>query len=162
MKASRSKPVLSISLILFLILAVLVVAAEKPKISSGAKKVASFKYKDLVWQVPEVGQDVKKVELANGMIVYLKEDHTLPLFNVQVLIKTGNIYEPLEKAGLAQLTGTVLRTGGTVSMTPEEINKKLEYMSGTVETFIGTESGRATMSVLSKDIDEGLKILADI
>src|SRR3990170_2189588 len=162
MKKINRKFVIVASLSLVLILAVLLWAAETQKTSPAAKKIATFKYQDLVWQVPEVGKEVKRVELENGMIVYLKEDHSLPLFNVQVLINTGSIYEPLEKAGLAQVTGTVLRTGGTKSLTPDEINEKLEYMAGTIESFISTESGRASLSLLSKDVDEGLKLLADI
>lgn len=162
MKKINKKFVVLASLSLVLLLAVLLWAAETQKTSPAAKKMATFKYKDLVWQVPQVGKDVKRVELKNGMIVYLKEDHTLPLFNVQVLVNTGSIYEPVEKAGLAQLTGTVLRTGGTKSMKPDEINQKLENMAGTVETFISTEAGRASLYLLSKDLDEGLKILADV
>jgi len=162
MKKINKKFVTVASLSLVLILAVLLWAAETQKTSPAAKKIATFKYKDLVWQVPQVGKEVKRVELKNGMIVYLKEDHTLPLFNVQVLINTGAVYEPAQKAGLAQLTGTVLRTGGTKSLKPDEINQKLEYMAGSVETSIGTEAGRASLSILSKDTDESLKLLADI
>ncbi len=162
MKGPNKKFLSIVSLALFLIFAVLVFATEVQKTSPAAKKIATFKYQDLIWQVPEVGKDVKRVELDNGMIVYLKEDHSLPLFNVQVLVNSGSIYEPAQKAGLAQLTGIVLRTGGTKSLTPDEINEKLEYMAGTIESFISTESGRVSLSLLSKDVDEGLKILADI
>ncbi len=161
MKINKKLAVL-ISLTVVLIMTVLLWAAETPKKSNAAKKISTFKYQDLVWQVPQVGKEVKRVELKNGIIVYLKEDHTLPLFNVQVLVNTGAVYEPAQKAGLAQLTGTVLRTGGTKSLKPDEINQKLEYMAGSVETSIGTESGRASLSILSKDIDEGLKLLADL
>src|SRR5574341_1554155 len=162
MKRVNKKLVALVSLAFLLSLAALIFAAEVQKSSTGSKKIATFKYQDLVWHVPEVGKEVKRVELENGMIVYLKEDHSLPLFNVQVLINTGSIYEPLSRTGLAQLTGTVLRTGGTKSLSPDEINEKLEYMAGNLETSIGTESGRASLSCLSKDTDEGLKILADI
>ncbi len=162
MKRVNNKLVALVSLAFLLSLTFLIFAAEVKKPSPAAKKIATFKYQDLVWQVPEVGKDVKRLELENGMIVYLKEDHSLPLFNLQVLVNTGSIYEPAQKAGLAQLTGIVLRTGGTKSLSPDEINEKLEYMAGNLETSIGTESGRAGLSCLSKDTDEGLKILADI
>jgi zinc protease len=38
----------------------------------------------------------------------------------------------------------------------------LEYIGGTLETSIGDESGTATLSVLSKDTDLGLRLLADV
>ena len=35
----------------------------------------------------------EKRMLSNGMTLYLIEDHELPLFNINGLIKTGNIYD---------------------------------------------------------------------
>ena len=102
------------------------------------------------------------VTLENGMVVYLLEDHELPLFSLSALIRTGSIYEPDDKLGLAELTGVVMRTGGTKFMSGDEINEKLEFIAGSVETSIGSEAGSASLSVLKKDMDLGLKILADV
>ena len=71
-------------------------------------------------------------------------------------------FEPKNKAGLASLTGTVMRTGGTSSLSGDEINEKLEFIAGSVETGIGREVGSASLSVLKKDIDLGLTIFADV
>lgn len=102
------------------------------------------------------------VTLSNGMVVYLLEDHELPLVNLYALIRTGAIYEPDNKVGLAELTGVVMRTGGTRSMSGDEINERLEFIAGEVETSIGWEEGRAGLSVLKKDVDLGLKIFAEV
>lgn len=104
----------------------------------------------------------EKTILENGMIIYTLEDHELPLFTINAVIKTGAIYEPEEKTGLAGFTGTLIRSGGTKNITWEELDEKLEFIAGSVETGIGSESGSAHLSVLTKDIDEGLKIFADI
>ena len=104
----------------------------------------------------------EKTILKNGMVIYTLEDHELPLFTINAVIKTGSIYEPAEKTGLASITGSVMRSGGTKSMTWEEIDEKLEFFAGSVETSIGSNSGSASLSVLKKDIDEGLKIFADV
>ncbi len=77
------------------------------------------------------------------MILYLLENHDLPIFNITARIKTGAIYEPAEKAGLASLTGYVMRSGGTLSMPADKLNEELEYMAASVETSIDRESGRA-------------------
>jgi len=84
------------------------------------------------------------------------------IFNITAHIKTGVIYEPAEKAGLASLTGYVMRSGGTLSMPADKLNEELEYMAASVETSIDRESGSASLSVLKKDIDKGLKIFADV
>lgn len=109
-------------------------------------------------EVPEVQQ----VTLANGMRLFLLEDHELPLVNVSVRIRTGSVYEPAEKIGLASITGEVMRTGGTASKTGDEIDEELEAIAAAVETSIGLNSGSASMSVLKGDLDKCLSILADV
>jgi len=109
-------------------------------------------------QIPEVQQ----VTLANGMQLFLLEDHELPLISVSARIRAGSIYEPPDKIGLAAITGTVMRTGGTVSRTGDEIDEQLELIAASVETGIGLNSASAFVSALEKDIDVGLDILADV
>ncbi len=132
-------------------------APEKPE-SEGAKIVAGFKFKPLNFVPPKVD----RIVLENGMILYLLENHDLPLFNITARIRTGEVYEPPEKAGLASLTGYVMRSGGTVSMPADKMNEDLEFMAASVETSIDRESGSAGLSTLKKDIDKGLKIFADV
>lgn len=129
----------------------------KPE-SEGAKIVSGFKFKPLNFDPPKVD----RVVLENGMILYLLEDHDLPLFNITARIRTGAVYEPLEKAGLASLTGYVMRNGGTLSMQADKMNEELEFMAASVETSIDRESGSVSLSTLKKDIDKGLKIFADV
>jgi len=129
----------------------------KPE-SEGARIVSGFKFKPLNFVPPKVD----RIVLGNGMILYLLEDHDLPIFNITARIKTGVIYEPAEKAGLASLTGYVMRSGGTLSMPADKLNEELEYMATSVETSIDRESGSASLSTLKKDIDKGLKIFADV
>ncbi|MHC4245085.1 MAG: M16 family metallopeptidase [Planctomycetota bacterium] len=109
-------------------------------------------------QIPAVQQ----VTLANGMQLFLLEDHELPLISVSARIRAGSIYEPPDKIGLAAITGSVMRTGGTLSRTGDEIDEQLELIAASVETGIGLNSGSASVSVLKKDIDVGLDILADV
>jgi predicted Zn-dependent peptidase len=109
-------------------------------------------------EVPEVEQ----ITLANGMRLFLLEDHELPLVNLSVRIRTGSVYEPAEKIGLASITGEVMRTGGTAGMTGDEMDEELEAIAASVETGIGLNSGSASMSVLKRDLDKGLSILADV
>jgi len=139
-----------------------VFAQEPPKSSPAARKIASFEYEELKWKVPEVGKEVKRKVLKNGMILYLMENHELPTFEMRAIIRTGNIYEPAEQIGLASLTGTVMRTGGTKSMTPDELNRRLEYIGARLSIWIGAESGGASLSSLSKDISEALEIFAGV
>jgi len=105
---------------------------------------------------------VERITLDNGMKLFLLEDHELPLITVSGWIRTGSIYEPADKIGLADITGTVMRTGGTAARTGDDIDEELERIAASVETGIGLSYGSASMSVLKEDLDTGLSILADV
>jgi zinc protease len=126
--------------------------------------VAQKHYKDLSYpklkalEIPGIEQ----VVLKNGMKLFLLEDHELPIINLSSLIRVGSVYEPADKIDLASITGTVMRSGGTSTRTGDEIDEQLESIAASVETGIGQSSGSASMSVLKKDLEAGLSILADI
>jgi len=100
--------------------------------------------------------------LPNGMILYLLEDPELPLVNISVLIRTGSIYDPSDKVGLAQLTATLLRSGGTAERSAQAINEELESMAAEVEFYMNRESGGASLSVRKQDFPRALAILAGL
>ena len=104
----------------------------------------------------------EKRVLSNGMTLYLLEDHELPLFNINGLIKTGDIYDPADKVGLVSICAGVMRTGGTVSREPDALNEELESMAASVEVGMSLEYGRVSLSALAEDIEKGLEIFADV
>ncbi len=103
-----------------------------------------------------------RVELDNGMILFLAEDHEFPLIGLSATIDVGSFYEPADKVGLASMTGTVMRTGGTASRSGDDIDALVEARGMSVETWIGAAEGGAYLSVLKEDTDLGLELLADI
>ena len=131
---------------------------------SSCSKKDTKHYKELKYpgqgdiEIPKV----ERVRLANGMKLFLLEDHELPLIEVAAQIRVGSIYEPADKIGLGAITGTVMRTGGTTSKTGDEIDEELEQIAASVETSIGVSSGSGSVSVLKEDIDRALAILADV
>lgn len=104
----------------------------------------------------------ERVVLSNGMVVYLLEDHELPLIRIEAMIRTGSLYEPPDKIGLAGLTGAVMRTGGTRRMEGDQIDEELEYLAAEVGSRIGLDAGLASLDVLAKDFDRGLNLFSEI
>jgi zinc protease len=121
-------------------------------------------YKDLKYpplrpvQIPKVDSTT----LANGMRLYLLEDHELPLVNGTALVRAGTLLDPADKVGLANLTLTAMRTGGTRTLTADQMNERLEDVAGTVETGAGSSSATVTFSSLKESAGEVLAIFKDV
>lgn len=113
--------------------------------------------------LPEIKlPDYQRYKLNNGMVVYLMEDHDLPLVSGTALIRTGSRWEAPEKVGLATLTGIVMRSGGTTKHTGDELNEILEQRAASVETGIDIAAGSASFSALSEDLERVFNILAEV
>jgi predicted Zn-dependent peptidase len=105
---------------------------------------------------------IERQTLANGLVVYLLEDHEFPLVDIQAQVQAGAIYEPKALRGLAQLTGQVLRSGGTETVPGDQLDERLESMGASIETEIRPTEGRVTASFLGQNASEGLALLADL
>jgi zinc protease len=104
----------------------------------------------------------ERYQLNNGMTIYLMEDHTLPLISGTAIIRTGNRLEPAEKLGLADLTGTVMRIGGTQQHSADQLNQILEDKAAIVETSIGESAGSASFETLTEDLDTVFNLFIEV
>lgn len=140
--------------ILLLFLSVLISAS-----AFAQKRFDKIKY-------PELNEfkkaDVEEFTLDNGISFFLVEDKELPLIRVNVLVKTGGLLEPENKAGLASLTGSVMREGGSENYPADELNELLENKSAYISTYISFGSGGASMNLLKEDFDELLPVFVDV
>lgn len=100
--------------------------------------------------------------LQNGLVVYLMEDHELPLVNGTAFVRTGNRLEPQQKVGLAGFTGAVMRTGGTKKHSADELNEILEQRAASVESSVGEASGSASFDALSEDLETVFGLFAEV
>ena len=136
--------------------------AERPAARNAAAAAPS--YKDLKFpalrpiQIPTV----ETYTLPNGMKVFLLEDHELPLVSGTARIRTGNLFDPPEKVGLAGIAGRVMRTGGTRDKTGDQLDEQLENIAASVESSIGETSGTVSFSALAENTDEVMAIFRDV
>jgi predicted Zn-dependent peptidase len=105
-------------------------------------------------------READRVVFENGMVVFLLEDHELPLITIGALLRTGSWLDPPDKVGLAALTGTVMRMGGAAGMSAEQIDEELREIAGHINIGIGRQSGSASLDVLKKDFSPALHIFA--
>lgn len=101
-----------------------------------------------------------KTVLANGITLYHLEDGELPLVSVSVLIGAGSAFDPPGKEGLAELTGGLLRTGGTSGMASAELDEELDFMAAEVSVEVEREATWIGASFLKEDFGRGLYLLS--
>ena len=147
------------------VLALAVAAAIIPSASSIAQPTIpahpnQISYPELNYQLPPASE-FREV-LSSGMVVYIAEDRVLPTFDMSVTIRTGSALDPAGKEGLASLVGEQLRDGGTRSLSPEELDERVDFLAASLSSRIGDTSGSARVGLLSKDLDEGLALLVEI
>jgi predicted Zn-dependent peptidase len=141
----------------------LIISILLPALSACAAEMALGDPRQMTFKTVEfTPPDADRVVLKNGMVVYLLEDHELPLVSMTATIRTGSWLDPAEKIGLASLTGSTMRTGGGGGLSAERVDEDLEQFAGSVGISIGRQSGSASLDVLSKDLKRGLQIFAGL
>ncbi len=121
-------------------------------------------YKDLKYPpLPQVHIPVPATfTLSNGMRIFLLEDHELPLIRGLALVRTGNLFDPPDKRGLADVTAEVLRTGGTQSKTGDQIDEQLEDKAASVESSMEETSASLTFSALKESAGDVLELFKEV
>jgi zinc protease len=104
----------------------------------------------------------KRIQLTNGMVIFLEEDHELPLVRGIAQIRGGSRDEPANKLGLLQIYGQSWRTGGTKTKTGDQLDDYLEARAAKVETFGGTDSVTVTWDCLKQNLDDVFKVYLEI
>ena len=118
-----------------------------------------LKFKPLVYEPPNPAE--YRVELKSGPVAYIVPDKELPLVNISVKVRVGKYLEPKGKEGLASFTGYLLSKGGTKSWSAEEYEEHTAFLAADVGSGISDYQGSVSINLLSKDLDEGLKILRE-
>ena len=107
-------------------------------------------------------QQPKRIELPNGMVLLLQEDHELPIIDGFARIRGGSREEPAEKIGMVDTFGDAWRTGGTKTKTGDELDDFLEARAAKVETGAMLDSTNISFSCLKADFDEVFAIFNDV
>jgi zinc protease len=107
-------------------------------------------------------QEPRRLELPNGLVIFLQEDHELPLIDGVIRVRGGSREEPAEKAGLSDIYGEVWRTGGTKSRTGDQLDDFLESRAARVDTGSSQDSTYITWSSLKEDFDQILPVILDV
>ena len=97
----------------------------------------------------------------NGMTVLFLEQHFLPTVEIHALVKVGSAQDPPDKAGLANLTASLLDEG-TQTRTSRQIAEQIDFVGGSLEAHAAEDFTTVSARVLKKDADLGFTLLADV
>jgi zinc protease len=107
-------------------------------------------------------QQPKRVELPNGLVIFLQEHRELPLVQGTAIIRGGSREEAASKIGLASIFGQSWRTGGTKTRTGDQLDEFLEMRGATVETSSDVDSSSVTFDTLKQDLDPVFNAWVDL
>ncbi len=105
---------------------------------------------------------VQQFTLSNGVRVLFIEDHELPVVEMSAAFKVGTLEDPANKAGLASMTATLLRTGGTKNFTADQLNEQLENLAADVEFGASTENSGGGIHCFKKDASKVLGLFSEM
>jgi zinc protease len=99
--------------------------------------------------------------LPNGMHVTLVPYGNIPKVTISVTLRAGNVNEPKELLGMADITGNLLKEG-TTSMSAKALAEATARMGSTLSVGVGADETTLDMDVLSESGPDGVKLIADV
>lgn len=144
-----------------------VLAACAVPVCMGADRAPAPVYKP--WQ--EVKQEAprefklpqpERVVLPNGAVIFLLEDHELPLIDFGLTIRAGSIYDPEAKSGLAALTAETMRSGGTAELPGDRLDETLDTLAVRLNMDAGLETINVSFACLKEDFARIAGIVAGL
>ncbi|MEW5725385.1 MAG: pitrilysin family protein, partial [Thermodesulfobacteriota bacterium] len=110
---------------------------------------------------PAAPAGFRKYKLDNGAVLLVKPDDSLPLVSLRAAFLGGLLLEPPELPGLANYLAAVWDKG-TRDLSAEELARAVEDMAGDITAFSGRNSFGLTGDFLSRFLDHGLGLFAEV
>lgn len=98
-------------------------------------------------------------KLANGMGVDVVTSRSLPIVQLRVLVRAGSANAA---AGVAVITGDMLKDGGTRAMTSAELSRRVETLGADLSVDTDLDATVLSMAVATDQVPEALSILAQV
>lgn len=119
-----------------------------------------LQYEHRVLEVPDA--NTRRFEIRPGTIAFLERDPLFPLFEVTLAFEVGSNHDPPERTGLAVLTGALLSRGGSASLTPAELDSKLEALGVDFRSFVRARSAVVRLSAPTWAAADAIELFFDL
>ena len=120
----------------------------------------ALRFPELRLVIPDAGG--LRHELENGAVVYVAEDHAIPLVDVVLAIPAREGADPPGKAGLASLTASMIRQGGTRKRSAEELDQRIDDLGAEMAVFSGGGRYLAYLDCTQGVLEEALTLFFEM
>lgn len=103
-----------------------------------------------------------RIELKNGMTIFLQEDHDLPFISGFILIRGGSRDEPAAKTGMIDLYGDAWRTSGTAKVSGDQMDDILAAKAASIETDGEADMTSVSWNSFKQDFDQVFGMATDL
>ncbi|MFJ4452450.1 M16 family metallopeptidase [Pseudomonas sp. NPDC089392] len=104
---------------------------------------------------------VSALSLANGLRVYLREDHRAPLVSVQLWYHVGSSYEPEGHTGLSHALEHLLFEGSS-KLDAGQYSALMTRLGGDPNAFTNTDATVFPLTLPAKRLEIALEAMADV
>jgi zinc protease len=104
---------------------------------------------------------IARASVGTGLEVNTVEWHTLPIVYLQVIVKSGGSADPTDMPGMADLVGQMLKEG-TRTRTSAQIAEEVEFLGADLWVSSGQDTITIGMRALSSQLDDAMRLLADV
>ena len=104
---------------------------------------------------------IKQMKLSNGLPVVYMEKAGVPVVQIQVVVKAGQVYEPAAKTGVASMTASML-TDGAGARNALQLADAIDYLGARLSAGAGSHTASISLYCPVVRLDSALALLADI
>jgi len=104
---------------------------------------------------------IQRTKLSNELVLWVIENHDLPLVHTNLILKSGWAADPTDRPGAASLTAELL-DDGTESRTALQIAEEARHLGASMWTSSSFDGSSIAINVLKKNLDPALELAADV
>ncbi|MBD3286461.1 hypothetical protein GF359_07860 [candidate division WOR-3 bacterium] len=121
-------------------------------LSAGKVKLEDPREMDFSDDTPFIPQEVEQETLSNGITVFLAENHELPLVDVFIAVRAGEVRVPAAEAGFAEILAYIIVEGGSNKIKTRAFRDSLENLGATFRAEPGSKYTDFSLHILSKHL----------
>ena len=104
----------------------------------------------------------ERFTMPNGTVVFLLENHELPVVSGVAYFKSSPALVPDDRVGLASLAGEVMRSGGTATHPGDALDDRLAAIGASINTGVGADQANGGFRCLTENTSEVIGTWADV